>query len=140
MNDYSHQIREQGASLYFTVIIMGVVLAMALGLSTLSFKAVKITGRIGKSPVAFYAADSGIERELELESGTGTPPYSECLDLNGGGCSVNDCPDDLSDFGDACYEVTVISPGVSGCPSVSNYCIKSIGFYKKVRRAIRVVR
>ena len=55
---------EQGISLLFVVMIMGVILAIGLGISGILVQQTRIIGEIGYSVVSFYAADSGIEQEL----------------------------------------------------------------------------
>ncbi len=73
----------------------------------------------GHSVVAFYAADSGVERVL-----------------------VNrDNPSDIGEThldNEASYQVFV-SPGGSGdCPDEFYFCIKSVGIYRGVKRAIEI--
>ena len=55
---------QKGVSLYLTVIILAILLAISLGISTILLGQMKIIGEIGKSVVAFYAADTGIEKML----------------------------------------------------------------------------
>lgn len=109
---------------------MAVLLALALGISAILYGQMKMMRGMGHSVIAFYAADTGIERELYEGNATGTS-YSGYLDLNKNG---------VQDDGDTVYRVWVISPGGEGCPTDANYCIKSVGIYKETRRAIRVTR
>lgn len=113
---------QKGISLYFAVLVMGILLAAVLGLSTLSFLQIKMLRGMGNSIVALYAADTGIERELYEGNATGTPPYTG--DLGGG----------------RTYKVKILDRGEDGCPPEANYCIESVGTYKNVRRAIRIRR
>lgn len=55
---------QEGISLFFTVIIMAVLLSVALGVTTILLGQVKMIKTIGDSVVAFHAADSGIEHTL----------------------------------------------------------------------------
>jgi len=119
-----------GVSLYFALMIMTVLLAIALGISTILFGQLKVMRGMENSIVAFYAADTGIEKELYEEHPPGTH-YSDYLDLNGNG---------FQDSEDSVYNVWVISAGGDSCPATVNYCIKSIGVYKETRRAIYATR
>lgn len=113
---------EKGVSLYFAILIMAILLAAALGLSTISFLQVRMVKGMGHSVIAFYAADTGIERELYEENGTGTPPYIGNL---GGGIT---------------YKVTILDHGEGECPLDARYCVESVGSFQGVRRAIRIRR
>jgi len=112
---------QKGISLYFTVILTGVVLAIALSLSSILISQMKIFREIGYSTKAFYAADSGIERALiEIETGSGCSQGAPCvLTLSNG----------------ASYSVYDLSSGSSGC-TAANYCVYSTGVYQSVKRAI----
>ncbi len=130
--------QQKGISLLFVVLIMGVILSIGLGISSILVQQTRITGEIGYSVVAFYAADSGIEQELydlyKLEEGEHPPQYT-------------------GDLGDASYEV-IASCGADvlpeNCPAnlsidddcdALNCCIKSVGIYqgtKRTKRAIKI--
>ena len=113
-------ILEKGVSLYLAFMMMTVLLVIAFGMSAILFGQMKIIGGMGNSVIAFYAADTGIERAL-YENATPTQTFSGSI-------------------GGASYNVSVISPGSDNCPSNVNYCVKSIGIYKETRRAIQVNR
>ncbi len=85
---------------------------------------IKMAREMGDSVVAFYAADTGIEHvlwemriegELDLE-GVWT------IDINGE---------------DATYEVDVTEAIEEDCEA-DNFCIKSVGKYREVKRAIEI--
>lgn len=117
---------QAGISLYLSVIILAVILAIVLGLSAILFGQIKMVREMGYSVVAFYAADTGIEREL-FEGNS--PPSSSFgyLDLNNNG---------IKDGDDASYDISVIATG-SDCDAPV-YCIRSKGTYKGTQRAIEV--
>ena len=123
---------QKGASLYFSILIIGILLSMALGLSTLAFIQIRVIRGIGHSVKAFYAANTGIERVFfderqGIDIITVCPPASPCegwLDVIGE---------------DPKYRVIVLSANHPDCPAY-NYCMESIGFYRGIRRAIRVIR
>ena len=120
----------KGVSLYLALIIMTLLLALALGVSAILFGQIRMMREMGNSVLAFYAADTGIERELYEGNATGTS-YSGYLDLNENG---------VQDDEDSVYNIWVMSSGENGCPAHINYCIKSEGVYKEARRAIQVTR
>lgn len=130
--------KEKGVSLYLALMIMAVFLALALGISTILFGQVKMMKEMGHSVMAFYAANSGIERELYEKNYLSQPvgfTYSDFLDLDGDGgglAGAGVCPDDLIDSDDACYRVIL--------SSISPYVIQSVGVFKETRRALQVTR
>ena len=104
----------KGVSILLTVLIMSVILAIGLGLSIILIQQTKMMVGIGNSVVAFYAADSGIEKSLyDILKKGGTGNVSENWGLNYG------------------YQVTVT-------PCGSKSCVKSIGTYQETKRAIEV--
>ena len=102
----------RGTSILLAVLILSVVLSISLGLNSIIIRQLKTIREIGYSVVALSAADAGIERVL--------------LDRSS--------PEDISGLlsNGANFEVTL----VPDCPS--NICIKSIGIYRGVRRAIEI--
>lgn len=116
---------QRGVSLYLAIIIMTILLAIALGLSTIFLGQVVMLREMGYSVIAFYAADTGIEQIL---MNRGSPSnLSGYLDLNNNNAKDSD---------DSSYEVIVTAPG-SDC-TASNFCVKSIGTYQEVSRAIEI--
>jgi len=125
---------EKGISLYIALMVMTVLLALALGISAILLGQMKVMKGMGNSVLAFYAADTGIERELyrrKIESGNppSPNPYCDFLDLDGDGGGVTNCSAtaiDCTDQDDACYKITV------------GAVTQSIGVYREVRRAIEI--
>src|SRR4030042_6287150 len=126
----------KGISLLFVVMIMGVILAIGLGISGILVRQTRMTGEIGYSVVSFYAADSGIEQELydlyRLPEDGHLSHYEE----------------DIGD--DASYEVVAKCANADTCPSSGdfevdtncgalNFCIKSVGTTDQgTKRAIEI--
>lgn len=108
-----------GASLYFALMVMTVLLAMALGLSSIFIGQVKMMKEMGNSVIAFYAADAGIEKVLTNRANPFALPKTTLT--NG-----------------ATYQVIVTGGGIGNCLA-SNYCIKSIGTYQETKRAIEIM-
>jgi hypothetical protein len=116
---------QKGISLPIAIMVLSIILSIALGLTAILITQLKIIREMGYSVVAFYAADTGIEKELKNIIHDGSlpqPPYTDTLP-NG-----------------ASYSVTVVSAGDDGCQAsqVTNYCIRSVGTYLGVKRAIEV--
>ncbi len=63
-NKQNKQKNQRGVSLIITFFILTIILAVVLSVSILLYSQVKIIRNIGNSVVAFYAADSGIEKVL----------------------------------------------------------------------------
>lgn len=114
---------ESGVSLYLTLIVMVTVLGIALGLSAILFSQIRVIRGMGNSVVAFYAADTGIEKVLmdrdDPSSLRELDDYSETLDNN------------------ATYKINVYPSDNPDC-NASNYCIKSVGAYNRTERAIEI--
>ena len=105
----------RGVSLYLALLIMAILLSIGLGISAILFGQIKIIRGIGDSVVAFYAADTGIERALaEGKSASGV--------LENG----------------AEYNVLFLTPG-SDCLGLY-YCLESVGSFKGTKRAIEIIR
>jgi Tfp pilus assembly protein PilX len=115
---------QKGVSLYLAAMIMTVLLAIVLGLSTILLTQVKIVGEMEDSVIAFCAADSGIELVLnEGENATDTANYSGSLDSG------------------AAFNPQVYDPGSEGCPAdTEHFCIDSRGTYNGIQRAIQINR
>lgn len=112
------QNSNKGVSLYLAVLITSILLAIALGLSTIFLGQSKTIRGMGYSVIAFYAADAGIEKILTQRTNPVSIP--ETLLSN-----------------EAIYQVIVTAGGTGNCQAV-NYCIKSLGTYKETSRAIEI--
>jgi len=61
-NIFKFNNSEKGVSLVIAFFIMIIILAIIISITTLLYKEIKMIRNIGNSVVAFYAADSGIEK------------------------------------------------------------------------------
>ena len=119
---------EEGISLYLAVLVMVILLAVVLGLSTILFGQIRMIGGMEDSVIAFCAADTGIEYILfEGENASTSENYSDSLS-NG-----------------ATWIGKVVNPGASEggveCPAdIDNFCIHVRGTYNNSRRAIQISR
>lgn len=117
--------KETGSSMYFAMMVLTVTLGVVLGLTTIVVSQIKMVRSMHYSVIAYYAADSGIEEALrDLFKGDGLPAPTR----NGSGS-----------VGDASFNYTIYNSSDDSCDK-QYYCIKSMGEYKNIKRAIEVGR
>jgi len=92
---------EKGVALIITFFIMVIILASVLSLSVILYSEIKVIKNIGNSVVAFYAADSGIEKILFYDKQV-LPLMPEDKIVTRGLCSM--CDFDQTNNPDACVE------------------------------------
>lgn len=110
---------DRGVSLLLAILIMSLVLGISLGISTILVQQTKITREMGESVIALSAADTAIEKvAMDLENPV---EFQECFS---------------PPYNDICYEVKVFTPGPN-CEAGS-FCLRAIGSYKAVKRAIEL--
>lgn len=126
------KMTEKGVALYLTILIMSVLLGVGLGISTLLIRQIRMIKGVGDSVVAFYAADSGIEKAMYAYYKAGF----SLADINNEALFIPENLDNGSSF-----KVKAFSAPTADCPAPNEYfCIQSKGTYKGVRRAIEVSR
>ncbi len=113
--------KQSGISLVLSILILSLILGIVLGISTILFQEITMARGVGNSVVALYAADSGIEEILLVRDN----PSSSCTQSSP--CQLGN---------GATYYMS-ITPAGQNCSS-QNYCIKSIGIYKGIRRGIEI--
>jgi Tfp pilus assembly protein PilX len=112
---------QKGISVYIAFMIMAILLIIGFGMSTVLLSQIKTLRGMGNSVVAFYAAETGIERTLyEISQGA----------------EIGDHFDGSLD--DSSYSADIIAP--NGDCSAQYYCIKSIGLYQETKRGIQASR
>ncbi|OHA73162.1 MAG: hypothetical protein A3B24_00755 [Candidatus Wildermuthbacteria bacterium RIFCSPLOWO2_01_FULL_48_16] len=124
---------QKGVSLYLSFMILTLVLAIAIGGSTLLFRQIESLRTLGYSVYAFGAADAGIEK-IFYDDQSGIDVLTQCPDS--GGNPPPACAGTLANG--ATFVITVTPPG-AGCPATT-YCAKSLGDYQGFQRAIRIAR
>ena len=115
---------QKGASLYLAVMIMSISLAMVLGIATILTGQIKTMKGIENSVIAFYGADTGVERMLKEVAESSV---SGAMTI-GAGKEVD-------------YSAEKKGKGlVEWCPDDPNYscCMRSFGTYKQTKRAIKI--
>ncbi len=120
---------EKGVSLFLTVVILGTILGIMLGISSLVLRQVMTVTGLGESVIALHAADSGIEllvyairEEAYIPSclGGGDPP-----------CKIEDLALDEFEDEDLSYQLYLQS-------TEPHLTVRSIGRYRQTQRAIEV--
>ncbi len=120
-------LNNKGSSLYFAVAIITIILGIALGVSSILIGQIKIIKEMGNSVLAVYAADAGMEKVLFEIRAKGIHPNNFIKKNN-----------KLSN--DSEYEIDPKNIRIAGedeCEA-ANFCIKTIGEYRGVQRAIEV--
>jgi len=133
IQDFKNGVKnfEQGVSVFFACIVMLILLAIVLGITTILTSEIKMIKSIGFSVVALYAADTGMERVLYEDEfcRQQLPPCAWPCELD---CSrLSDGASFSDTIGEASYTATA---------SNSATTFQSIGFYKQTRRAIETNR
>jgi len=137
---------EQGVSLYLTIIIMSILLAIVLGMSAILFYQLKMMREMGSSVVAFYAADTGIENALYDENNCLLiiDTFS-CATSYSVPCANDTNGDGFCDGVSADYNTGEVSLGGSGATYEAQFIIgppsgfQSKGSFRKTKRAIEMV-
>ncbi|MDP3900903.1 MAG: hypothetical protein Q8Q38_00980 [bacterium] len=132
---------ERGVSLYIAVLIMTVLLAIGLGISSAFLSQIDTLRGVGWSVFAFNATDAGIERALFIDTSLciSSPTIEDRINCMRSAIAALSLGDRTLSNGSA-YELTVEAAGEGGCPVTDNYCAKSVGTYKEATRAIRISR
>ena len=134
---------KKGAILYFTIIIMSILMTAVFSITSIVLVQIKNIKEAGDSVLAFYAADTGIEKALydilnkaEYLNTSYNSEFEILIDGASYKCDVKITQPLLSKpFGDYPSE-TSIEPAAD-CDG-QYYCIESIGIYRDTRRAIEV--
>lgn len=113
---------QRGASLYLAVMLMSVVLAIALGINTILVSQLKTTKGLGDSVIAFYAADTAMEKFLYAIQKEGYLPWPDEEP-----CGISFACPQLSNG--ALYKIKVIQAGeeiVAGSKGVYRQSVRSL--------------
>jgi len=119
---------QQGIAVLLSILILSIIISIAISSSTAILKELEFGKDAGFYAIAFFAADSGIEKILTVRDAPAiscTTPATACI---------------LSNFSK--YWVAITPSGGSkpdGSTCVSdNYCVESTGEFELTRRAIEV--
>lgn len=125
--------KNKGVAVYLALVFLALLLGISFGLSAIILGQFKTLKDIGFSTVAFYAADTGIEKYLFENSPSGD--YSCFIDIDSVSIdcysSSRLCPDNLN-----------ISLGREACAKIkvdqSSGKVTSSGYYRTTNRAIEI--
>lgn len=120
---------KKGTALYLSLIIISVLLIIVLGLSAILINQLRISQEAENSVIAFFAADTAIERVLSSQGDPGDV-CNVCTE-------ATPCQLDENTF----YFCEFRPKGTDWCtdPNVDYYCIRAVGLYYGTRRAIEIV-
>lgn len=143
-------VYQRGVALLVTFVIMGIVVAMVLGVSVILLSELKTIRGIGDSVVAFYSADTGIEKTLYYdrkvipENGTRgicnicsscSPDDCQSCTTTGNDCASETCADCQitysSQFGSKSFKIKLTT-------STLGDILQSYGTYSDASRAIEL--
>jgi len=138
---------QKGVALYLTLILLTVILAIVLGLGAILVSQMKTIRGIGYSVVALYAADTGVERVLKvaINNPIGIQPRYPAAGFETLGNDAEYvvevfCCDFLANpncYYDALNPCSLPLTIYSGCKA-PRYCVRSVGVFKNIKRAIEV--
>jgi hypothetical protein len=135
---------QKGISLYITLILTSIILAIALGISLIFVGQLKMTREIGNSTKAFFAADAGMEQALNLDISTLANINEPDIFGTDYGYTV-----EIACCNPALHPIICRIGGSVSCPiglltdddCLGQYfCYKSKGAYKDITRAIEIKR
>jgi hypothetical protein len=131
-----HHKQERGVALYISIVMMTALLGIVFGLGTVVVGQLKLLRGIGNSVLAFYAADTGIERVLYEDN---LLAGGDILDCDGGGAAPAFCSGTLLNL--ASFKVVVDTSGDCPIPAdVVVYCMESFGSFQNTVRSVFIER
>lgn len=123
---------ERGVALYLTMVIMGLVFALAIGVSSVLLREIQISRDIARYTPALAAADAGLERALyEIRKNSS---FDSCPTLSS--CTIGSAENPVVTDGGGTYYVVVVDTGVSWCTDAAQICIRSFGSFQGTNRAL----
>jgi Tfp pilus assembly protein PilX len=123
---------ERGVALYLTMVIMGLVFALAISASAVLLREIQITRNIARYTPALAAADAGIERALYEIRKNGS--FDSCPTISS--CTIGSIENPIATDGGGAYYVVVVDAGVSWCTDAAQLCIRSFGSFQGTNRAL----
>ncbi len=122
---------KRGIALILTLLILTGLLALALGISTLIIREIKLSQEIANSVVAYGAADTGIERFMYGVNQESLDPATCCCATGTGCTAVQPCyTATFSDSNNASYVVCT--------KQVLPTQVKSTGTFGSTNRSIQI--
>ncbi len=123
---------QKGITLLLVIVILSAILSISIGIFNVIFGQILLSGEIGDSFRAFYAADQGVERMLWRDRNGGPiadqEEQSRRDGLTGGALDL-----------DACFSASITKADIPGI-SEDQVTIRSTGEYRCQGAGRRVVR
>lgn len=126
--------QQEGISIFLAMMIMAMLLSVALGISTIFLGRIGSLAGVGTSVMAFYGAETGIEKALyeDIKNCINELPEDRFT------CVATNFPPGANLSNGASYTLELEMPGGNCTGGI--YCVKSTGTYKDSQRAIRIAR
>lgn len=125
-------MKEKGSAIYFSLMVLAVVLGIVLGVSSIMISRIRMTREANHSVIAYHAADSGVELALRL-----LPEFWSAGTLSQRVPSIGTITLTLNGGGTAEFWVRMDRGGTQECARTF-YCIRSEGTHQGITRAIEV--
>lgn len=127
--------KEEGVTIYMALMILSIVMAIGLGLTTLILGELRTTRDISNFIIDIYAADAGVERALyKLRRTGGLNPCESTSD-----CVITSSDAGVEPFANgAQYVATVLDGNVAWCDPAKFKCFRSIGTLGDTSRAFEL--
>lgn len=123
---------EEGVALYLTMVIMGLVFALAMSVSAILLREIQISRDVARYTPALAAADAGLERALYEIRKNGA--FTSCQTTSA--CVIGSEQSPVATQSGGAYYVVVIDAGVEWCTVASQMCIRSFGSFQNTNRAL----
>lgn len=124
--------REEGIALYLSLIIMGLALALSVGIATSLLREIGVARNIARYTPALAAADTGIERALYEIRKNGN--FTSCPTISS--CAIGSEGSPIQTEEGGSYYVIILDTGVDWCTDAPQRCIRSLGGYQGTNRAL----
>ena len=128
----STRLGEAGVALYLTMVIMGLVFALAMSVSAILLREIQISRDVARYTPALAAADAGLERALYEIRKNGA--FASCQTTSA--CVIGSQQSPVATSNGGAYYVVVIDAGVDWCTVASQMCIRSFGSFQNTNRAL----
>ena len=115
--NYPYKLNQSGVALLITMLLLGTIMATALGISVLVRGEIGITRLVDDSVFAIFAADAGLEKMLYACSGKISYPPSANFtssDLGNGSSYHVYMADEAGVQTNDCNDLKIISNGIFG--------------------------
>jgi hypothetical protein len=141
INKMANLKKQKGISIVLIVLIVSFIFAIALGINSISYQQAKTMNSLGLSVVAFFAADAGAEKQLYslFKEDPVTLSFTDqvfAASFRAAYTTSVTCQDNDPSLCFVGASAQPITPDPN-CDA-DNFCVKSVGSYQGIRRAIEL--